>query len=301
MLASIEEERIGEVSVEHAFDYDGCLGDYRDEEMPEEIAAADSAFWQELKEEIHGETAGLPGDRRCISIATARQCFGVDRLGMERDDSPSCFSLYQEIAELLDVRLDTFLLSDVRGGLPAGTSFARIMDESYQGVHETWYYDTSKITMIYAKAHRAAVANAEGLALLTFYDDRPDILDCLETFFTQNLKLLPDNLILRLCQYRRGQGILWESDNILGTGDIDKRYFNTVQIVGQHIWDKMTESGREFVVSDVSNLRLEYLFNRLRDPKLGQAYGLFERVARIVAEEVAAEDEPVIEVRRNSI
>jgi hypothetical protein len=237
ILQAPEEDRIDEVSVEHVFDYDGCLGDYDGEEMPEEIQVADDTFWQDLKDSMHAETEGLPCDRRYISIGTARQSKGCDDRGIEVNHSPSCFPIYRERAEFLGAMLDEFLLADVREDLPACTSFARIMDSSYQEAHASWSFDESKITLIYAKAHRAATFNPNGTVQLTFYDDRQDILGGLWAFFSENAALLPDNLVLHLCEYRRGQGILYEyapldgihAQNSLG---IDFQYENTVRELG---------------------------------------------------------------------
>jgi hypothetical protein len=300
MLSNIEEERVDEVSVEHAFDYDGCLGDYHGEEMPEAFQVDDVEFWQTLKEEMHRETEGLPRDRRRISIATARQCHASDLLGMEVNASPSCFPLYQERATFLEATLDTFLLSDIRGNLSEGTSFSRIMDPSNQEAHTTWYYDVSKITLIYAKTHRAATLNPDGIAKFTFYDDRPDILDGLEAFFNSNLALLPDNLELNLCQYRRGMGLLYRYDVMHGTGDIDAHYQDTTEVLGMHINEETKKNRAHFDVAGILSLRLERLFYDLRNPQVGYLYSFFEHTLNIVREEDEEDDDP-IEVRRLTI
>jgi hypothetical protein len=265
------EDRIDEMSVEHVFDYDGCLGDYDGEDIPEEMQAADQQFWQDLKDEIHEQTKGLPSDRRCISIGTARQSKECDDLGIAVNHSPSCFIIYDERALFLDVIFDPFLLADVKDGLLPGTSYQYIMDPMYQGSHATWYFDESKISLIYAKAHRAASFNPYGTVQLTFYDDRQDILDGLYDFFTSNAALLPDNLALYLCQYRRGQGILYSYPDIYGISvqdslGIDFEYENTVRELGIYIHQASFQRGlsRPLHIPEIQALGLEQIIHDLR-------------------------------------
>jgi hypothetical protein len=241
LLAAPYKDRKGEVSTEHAFDYDGCIGNNQDEKKtPEKIVEAEADFWAYVKRIMHAETKGLPKDRRCVSIATARQSKEDDDYCTEHNNSTSCFPLYPYIADYLDAEIDKFLLADAKKQLPTGTSFDRAMNPEYEGEHESWYFDESKITLIYAKVHRSALCNPNGLALFTFYDDRKDILDGLHAFFTGNRDLLPHNLVLNLCLHVQGSGVVYSYNAIFGIQNstslgIDYRYKQTATTVGAYI------------------------------------------------------------------
>jgi hypothetical protein len=275
------EDIIGELSVEHAFDFDGCLG----EEVPEELEADDLLFWWDLKREIHEQTRGLPRERRSISIATNRQSKEADDWASHVNGTASCFPLYVERAHFLDVELDSFLLSDVKHSLPSNTSFDRIMDPDYQEEHVGWAFDHSKISLIYAKIHRAAVFNPHGEVQFTFYDDRADILDGLDAFFNSNKALLPDNLVLNLCQYTRVDGILYRYAPISGKDNeaslgIDYSYKNTTRELGARIEKVATdraaalqEGFKSLEIEEIHALELQNLIYQLRLPRL--AMGLF--------------------------
>ena len=241
LLAAPDEDRKGEVSTEHAFDYDGCIGNNKGEKKtPEELVEAEAGFWAYVKRIMHAETKGLPKDRRCVSIATARQSKEDDDYCTEYNNSTSCFPLYFYLGDYLDAQNDRFLLSDARGHLASGTSFKLATDPEYKGKHEDWYFDESKISMIYAKVHRSAACNPNGTALFTFYDDRKDILDGLHRFFTENKELLPDNLVLKLCRRERESTVIQSYNSISGIGvpdslGIDYNYKQTANKIGAHI------------------------------------------------------------------
>ncbi len=238
------EERVNEISSEHVFDYDGCIGNHQEEKKtPQELVESDEgdrAFWAEVRKTMQYETKGLPNDRRCVSSGSARQSKPADDYCAMFNDSTSSFPMFDYLSEYLDAQVDKFLLADVRGGLKANTSFDRALDAEYEGVHEDWYFDESKISLLYGKMHRSAVFNEFGLALLTFYDDRTDILDGLYAFFANNVDLMPPNLILYLCRRERGGPILEQYPAILGCKNrtvfrIDGDYKETTLQIGRYI------------------------------------------------------------------
>ncbi len=234
-----DEYRIGEVSSEHAFDYDGCIGNDCDEKLtPEELVEAEAEFWAYVRDVMHAETRGLPNDRRCVSIATARQSKPCDDYNTENNNSTSCFPLYLHVSNYLDAQIDKFLLADLNG-LTTGTSFERALDPDYAGEHTNWCFDESKITLLYAKMHRSALCNPNGLALFTFYDDRKDILQGLHHFFTKNKDLLPPNLILNLCQFQRGGKVcpyrpIFRAEHEASLG-FDYSYKETTKALGEYL------------------------------------------------------------------
>ncbi|MDF1677279.1 MAG: hypothetical protein P1U32_01115 [Legionellaceae bacterium] len=242
------EERIHEVSSEHVFDYDGCIGNNQEEKKtPQELVESDKgdrAFWAEVRKTLHDETKGLPRDRRCVSSGSARQSKPADDFCAAYNQSTTSFQMFDYLSGYLDAQIDKLLLADIKGGLKTGTSFDRALDAEYEGVHEDWYFDESKISLLYQKMHRSAMCNESGLALVTFYDDRTDILNGLYDFFTKNIDLVPPNLILYLCRRERGGPILERYPAIVGYENratakidfgIDYDYKTTVLQIGRYI------------------------------------------------------------------
>lgn len=270
LLSASDEDRVGEVSSEHAFDYDGCIGNDIGEKLtPEELVEAQADFWEYVKRVMKTETRGLPRDRRCVSIATARQSKLSDEFNTQYNDSTSCFPLYHYLPDFLDAQLDQFLLADLFSDLPTGTSFERAMDPEYLGEHADWYFDESKITLIYAKIHRSALYNQYGLVLFTFYDDRSDILDGLYHFFNTHKALLPPNLILNLCQFVKGESVQYyrpisqEGQTLLG---IDYDYKRTTKVLGAYLHSLATvlNHGIPLGLQIIYNLNLANMIYRLR-------------------------------------
>ncbi len=258
---------------EHSFDYDNCVGNFRGEQIePGDLIEEDVAFWAQVEKRIQRETKGLPTSARWVSSFSARQSQPCDEHNKKVNQSTSSFPFYIEAASFLDAECDTFLLADARGDLKAGTSFERAMDPNYQGIHVDWYFDESKITILYARMHRAAARNPNADVLFTAYDDRKDILDTVHQFFSEYPQLLPPNLKLNLCQHERGTDQLKEYPPIIANGrsrGIDDAYQKTVQLVGACM--ESPEAGKILRIPKILELKPGELFGRFGAPKLASS------------------------------
>jgi hypothetical protein len=222
-----------EIIVYQVFDYDGCIGNNRNGKLtPEALVASLSDFLDLVKSEEP------PGSRSYVGIGTARQSKRYDVWSKYGNNSTSCYGLYAAIADYWGVELDRFLLADLRGKLDDNTSFERATNPKYKDKHADWYFDPSKITLLYTKMHRAAVLHPDAEVIINFYDDNEDILFGLEDFFLDNENLIPKNVTLRLCYcFDRGReyedhATLVGNEKSLGT---DEHYKKTMRKVGQHI------------------------------------------------------------------
>jgi hypothetical protein len=224
----------GQITVYQVFDYDGCIGNNRHQELtPEELVTSMTKFLNLVKAEEP------PNSRSYVSIGTARQSKRYDMWSRFENKSTSCFGLYEAIAAHWGVELDRFLLADLKNEvLDEETSFLKAIDSSYKGKHSDWYFDGSKVTLLYAKMHRGALLNPDGPVIINFYDDKEDILNDLEDFFCEHDDLIPENVALRLCHCVGGGRVYEDHATLLGNKKslgIDAAYKETLREVGQYI------------------------------------------------------------------
>ncbi len=296
VAAASMEDRFGETSVELCLDYDNCIGNAVGEKLtPEALVAADVQFWDEVYDELHAETKGLPNDRRCITSGSARQSKACDDTNIQNNDSTSSFELYDYLAGHLESSLDKLLLSDIKENLPTGTSWDRATDSEYTESHEDWYFDESKITLLYARMHRASMCNPNGHAIFIFYDDREDILDALYHFFNENIDLVPPNIELRLRRRDQYDNISYEHSKIWGESEntVDVYYKETTRVIGAYIDSLSKEVPFYDAETNEEGVYTEYLsIPDIIGLNLGQViYNL--RVAYFETENKATEDESV--------
>lgn len=169
-----------------------------------------------------------------VMLGSARQSEYDDRYNSKQNKTESGFTALQKISDYLNARLDPFLLADVYGNTPDGTSFNNAINPSYEGIHANWTADDSKITILYAQIHKIALLYPEEKIVFDFYDDRGrvswiklDVLEHIETYFTRYPSMLPTNVTLRLHHYE--DGLLNSYEPIEGTGLINKNYRQVVK------------------------------------------------------------------------
>lgn len=187
-----------------------------------------------LKHEVSQHQS--PGDiKSIIAFGTNRQSFSVDDTNKCR--SGSCAPVLPILQSYLahnsagEVVLDPFLMADIFDtdkNTKAGDSYIAILNERYAKIrkkkHADWVFDETKITLIYAHAHRVSVLNKEsGGIIIDFYDDQDRILTNLRCFFGGNSDLLPENTTLRLHHYSKDSLIL-DKKGIAGSGVVDSHY-----------------------------------------------------------------------------
>lgn len=170
----------------------------------------------------------------------------------------SCFPAMEEVAKFLGITLDKFLLADVYGNLEPGLSYDRAMKyslaEAYDAKfsHAEWTFDASKISLLYAQIHKIAFKYSYESILFDFYDDRADILEGLEDFFSKNPSWLPSNLILRLHRYA-GEEVV-DYAPIQGTGLIDWDFQETVKKMGTLVGKNLRPNDHSITIKLIQDI-----------------------------------------------
>lgn len=139
--------------------------------------------------------------------------------------------LSEQIPSKSEVVLDPFLLADIYDNDPnayAGKSYKAILQELYiknasTRKHAESIFETHKIFLIYAWAHRTAQLNPDANEIvIDFYDDRNDILKKNYDFYNQHKDLLPTNVTIRYIHYSGQEPE--QIYSITGEGETDKNY-----------------------------------------------------------------------------
>lgn len=171
-------------------------------------------------------------------VGSNRQC---NRLDKKNSKSNVTHSFYYELSKLASrlsesrqlnatVEVDTYLLSDTYGREKPGVNFQKSLDdvvkglfnEGSKGYSEFDIFDESKITIVYAQAHRIASLNPTSKIVYDFYDDKDSILKDIKEFYTANTDLIPENVVVRLHKYVGEE--IGDPVVIQGTGFIDYGY-----------------------------------------------------------------------------
>jgi hypothetical protein len=215
-----------------SFDFDGCLF-HRDYNHSEEkdVVRSNRDFLNKIKT----DNSTFTFTQVYTFVGSARQSKKIDGGG-----KGSCLPAIEQVSEHLGTTLDTFLLADIFGNLPDGTSFARAKDKDYRE-NSDWLFDESKVTIMYAPMHKIANKHSDEEIILDFYDDKSnckhpnpkygELLERLADFYAYYSHLIPANVTLRLHHYA-GQEVT-PITAIEGTGFIDANYRQTVKDLSQ--------------------------------------------------------------------
>lgn len=198
-----------------SIDFDGCLYNqqYQQSKDSNRLISSNEAFITKMIAEIQRARF----DECIFMVGSNRQSFEVDALNSFMRRTDSCFSglmnLHMEICQRLRqtsiytrtaIKLDPYLLADTYGRLQAGESFGKAVKkkllENMDG-HESWLFDDSKLTILYAQMHKVASEHPDADIIFDFYEDRQSILEGLRDFFQNNQDLLPNNITLNLHEY----------------------------------------------------------------------------------------------------
>jgi hypothetical protein len=190
-----------------SFDFDGSLFNHHYlSSTKKDVIASNKKFLDAIK------TKNYLYSKNIILIGSNRQSKRIDDTNATKFDSRcglfevgSCFPAIQKIAKYLDAELDTFLLADLYGNLPPGTSFARALkalkNPNTAIEHPEWLFDKTKATVLYAQMQKKANEFPNEEIIFDFYDDRKDIIQSLINFYGCYDYLRPPNVILRLHHY----------------------------------------------------------------------------------------------------
>lgn len=228
-----------------SFDFDGCLFHrnyvYSDNK---DVIASNKIFLDTIKEENRNFTKAI------ALIGSNRQSLNIDMANSL--GKGSCFPAIKKVTDHLGCTFDPFLLADIYGNLPSGTSYDRAMhlfDHTYSGDHSDWIFDDTKASLIYAQMHKVALENPTEEIIFDFYDDRgfgarapKDILEDLREFFSKNPELIPPNVTLRLNHYAGGNVSKMEPLKGKTSNIIDANYQQTVKDMAEITKQKDTDN-----------------------------------------------------------
>lgn len=213
-----------------SFDFDGCLfhEDYSSNEQ--NVIKSNKPFLNRIYQE------NQEFKKVYSLIGSNRQSFSTDYTNAKLNKTGSCFPALQQLSVYLGTSMDTFLLADIFGDLPEGTSFKRATNED-EKEHSPYLFDDTKVTVLYAQIHRIANKHPNEEIIFDFYDDRGngahgrrvDLLEQLKSFYGKYPGLIPTNVTLRLHQYAGKEVNPIANGEIKGTGFIDENYKQTVK------------------------------------------------------------------------
>ncbi|MGL5743059.1 MAG: hypothetical protein ACRCXC_11260 [Legionella sp.] len=143
-----------------SFDFDGSLFHNKYvHSSAKDVIAANATFLNAIKEEnyLYRKTIALVGSNRQSKRSDDANTYKFDRRhGLLTIGS--CFPAIQKVAEYLNAELDPFLLADLYGNLPYGTSFKRALealkDPNVEIEHAQWLFDETKATVLYAQMQK---------------------------------------------------------------------------------------------------------------------------------------------------
>ncbi|MBA2657207.1 MAG: hypothetical protein H0U70_09560 [Tatlockia sp.] len=216
-----------------SFDFDGCL--FHSEYIKstnKDVIVHNSDFLAQIAQE------NLNFSKVYTMVGSTRQSHQIDLTNSKIGNKGSCYPAIKQINEHLKTELDDFLLADIFGGLPEGSSFKKAMDPNYTGSYSDWLYDETKFLILYAQMHKMASKHPEEMISFDFYDDRslnpnekPNVLMNLKKYFSQYPELIPSNVSLNLNHYEGKNTTLLEQ--IKGQGFIDETYGETVKEIAR--------------------------------------------------------------------
>ena len=209
----------------NSFDFDGCLFNIN-YIMAEEkdVIAYNQAMLDSIKAKISDYHTAI------TLVGSNRQSKEVDDTNHFHHNTGSCFPAIKTVNNYLGATLDTFLLADIYGELPDGTSYERAMDPSCTE-HAGWHFDLTKASLIYAQIHKIANNHRNEPITFDFYDDNRNIITDLQYFFTKFPQLIPNNVTFRVFYYAGQKPVSHFS--VAGTGFIDANYRKTVKQMTQ--------------------------------------------------------------------
>lgn len=197
-------------------------------------------------------------DQQILMLGSNRQCYIYDELNAKNKGTSSIYIELDELLTFLNksiidgkINLDKFTLADLHTDNGKSKShYNKILD----GVRpeERNAFDSSKINIVYAFAHRIANKYADAEITIHFWDDISSILLAIKTFFSTHPYLLPNNVKLNLHQYK---GEIKSTEMLVGTGVIDQNYkLNTMLMAVMCGYDNDKNNNVDFDIAKSLNV-----------------------------------------------
>lgn len=197
-----------------AVDMDGCfMGPSFARDPNRDIVAAN----QQLFDKLVSKKSKY--DKVVLTLGSNRQSIPMDFDNSKQEQVGSAFYQLKVLAKQLKKRglkakADNALLADLFNDQEAGHSF-KLAKALYEPDGKTykqdvrdklnqfpgWIEDTSKVSILYAQMQRASLKNPKEEITFKFYDDKPEIRNALQAFFTKHPHLIPSNVKLKIRGY----------------------------------------------------------------------------------------------------
>lgn len=253
-----------------SLDFDGCLSNTRfchDEKI--DILANNEKLFRTLSDYVEQFPNSV------LMIGSSRQSILLDYLSQSNNRLfIRCFPFYLQVANILKIKFDPLLLSDLYSELIPGMTFHKSMQLDYPFEQRADYagnvfliqkfyreisnynmdclLDESKFCLLYAQIHKIAQDYPGKKIIFRFFDDQSKLLNDLRKLFSANLNLIPKHVHLEFHCYNGHEPRL--HFDLTGTGIIDLNYQKTINSIMQVICENPQK---------VSNVIKEYNFTHL--------------------------------------
>lgn len=217
-------------------DVDGCLYHKarHDQQVARWLFESNNALIAQLKREIQEKNY----HRIVFGLGSNRQDNNIDSDNLSKTGRHSFLPLLPLMQEYFaqshfdrEVLFDSFMMADIftkfQSGIKtqSGKSFQDILLSAPNTDYAKTRFDHSKVSLVYAHAHRAALLNPDADVTINLIDDNLVILQSLSEFFNANPDQLPKNVRLHLTRYANSQiddkNVF---DEIKGSGALDRCY-----------------------------------------------------------------------------
>ena len=217
-------------------DVDGCLYHKArpDQQVARWLFESNKALIAQLKREIQEKNY----HRIVFGLGSNRQDNNIDSDNLSKTGRHSFLPLLPLMQEYFaqshfdrEVLFDSFMMADIftkfQSGkkTQSGKSFQDILLSAPNTDYAKTRFDHSKVSLVYAHAHRAALLNPDADVTINLIDDNLEILQSLSEFFNANPDQLPKNVRLHLTRYANSQ---IDDKNVFseikGSGALDRCY-----------------------------------------------------------------------------
>lgn len=188
-----------------------------------------------------------------LFLGSNRQSFSTEVFNIRQGENGggsafAAMEIFQrELSQHASIELDCFLMADIFGNKPSGTSFQRGLEAIFRNqlsetkTHSIYVFDHEKVSLLYAQMHKLASENTDTSFAFYFYDNSDRILTSLENFYTKNPDLIPKTVTLHIQKY---EGDDVEPKKIIqGTGIIDPYYRASVKLMAHQLFHHLGAGG----------------------------------------------------------
>lgn len=153
-----------------------------------------------------------------IMIGSTRQSQQDNVINKDkRDLKADAFHMLLEWHIQYEIPFMPLLYADIDNELPYGTAF------NSKQLHEfSSLYDNTKISLIFSQIWAIAMEHSEQMIDFHFFDDREEILLCIQSFYSHHPDLIPGNLNLHLHQHAPRTETHRDIASIQGCADLQK-------------------------------------------------------------------------------